>query len=123
MSVAAAIPPEAGPQAPGLTVPRSLCPTPALERALEGLAERQTPDGPIADIEQGREFGRIAQAPDAATDTGLDGLRGGEDAADAEAICEAAQRPTMRMVAVKTEEQQARGILPGPVRELSGLRT
>ena len=32
------------------------------------------------------------------------------DAADAEAICEAAQRPTMRFVAVKTE-QQARGML------------
>ena len=31
------------------------------------------------------------------------------DAADAEAICEAAQRPTMRFVAVKGEEQQARG--------------
>ena len=29
------------------------------------------------------------------------------DAADAEAICEAAQRPSMRFVAVKTEEQQA----------------
>ncbi len=29
------------------------------------------------------------------------------DAADAEAICEAAQRPSMRIVAVKTEEQQA----------------
>ena len=29
------------------------------------------------------------------------------DAADAEAICEAAQRPTMRFVAVKGEEQQA----------------
>lgn len=29
------------------------------------------------------------------------------DAADAEAICEAAQRPTMRFVPVKTEEQQA----------------
>jgi transposase len=29
------------------------------------------------------------------------------DAADAEAICEAAQRPTMRFVAVKSEEQQA----------------
>ena len=27
------------------------------------------------------------------------------DAADAEAICEAASRPTMRFVAVKTEEQ------------------
>ena len=33
------------------------------------------------------------------------------DAADAEAICEAAQRPTMRFVAVKGEEQQARGML------------
>jgi transposase len=29
------------------------------------------------------------------------------DAADAEAICEAAQRPSMRFVAVKTQEQQA----------------
>lgn len=29
------------------------------------------------------------------------------DAADAQAICEAAQRPTMRFVAVKSEEQQA----------------
>ena len=33
------------------------------------------------------------------------------DQADAEAICEAASRPTMRFVAVKTEEQQARGML------------
>ena len=33
------------------------------------------------------------------------------DAADAEAICEAAVRPTMRYVAVKTEEQQARAML------------
>ena len=32
------------------------------------------------------------------------------DAADAEAICEAASRPTMRFVAVKTREQQARGM-------------
>ena len=30
------------------------------------------------------------------------------DAADAEAICEAASRPTMRFVAVKTREQQPR---------------
>ena len=29
------------------------------------------------------------------------------DAADAEAICEAVTRPTMRFVAVKTEDQQA----------------
>ena len=33
------------------------------------------------------------------------------DAADAEAICEAALRPTMSFVAVKTAEQQARGML------------
>lgn len=33
------------------------------------------------------------------------------DAAYAEAIVEAALRPTMRFVAVKTEEQQARAIL------------
>jgi transposase len=32
------------------------------------------------------------------------------DAADAEAICEAAVRPAMRLVAVKTEEQQARAM-------------
>jgi transposase len=33
------------------------------------------------------------------------------DAADAEAIAEAASRPTMRFVAVKTEEQQARSVI------------
>ena len=33
------------------------------------------------------------------------------DATDAEAICEAASRPTMRFVAMKGEEQQARGML------------
>ncbi len=33
------------------------------------------------------------------------------DAADAEAICEAAQRPSMRFVAVKDEEQQATGVV------------
>src|ERR1700760_1350480 len=33
------------------------------------------------------------------------------DAADAEAICEAAQRPNMRFVAVKSEEQQASGLV------------
>ena len=33
------------------------------------------------------------------------------DAADAEAITEAAQRPTMHFVAVKTEAQQAQGTL------------
>ena len=33
------------------------------------------------------------------------------DAADAEAICEAAQRPTMRFVAVKSEEKQASAVI------------
>jgi len=33
--------------------------------------------------------------------------RGKTDAADAEAICEAVRRPTMRFVEIKTEEQQA----------------
>ena len=33
------------------------------------------------------------------------------DAADAEAICEAVSRPTMHLVAVKSEAQQARGML------------
>jgi transposase len=33
------------------------------------------------------------------------------DAIDAEAICEAAQRPSMRFVAVRSEEQQAAGLL------------
>lgn len=33
------------------------------------------------------------------------------DAADAEAICEAASRPTMRFVEIKTQEQQARAML------------
>ena len=32
------------------------------------------------------------------------------DTAEAEAVCEAAQRPTMRFVAVKTVEHQARGM-------------
>src|SRR3974390_3164773 len=35
------------------------------------------------------------------------------DAIDAEAICEAAQRPSMRFVAVKSEEQQAAGLSRG----------
>src|SRR5215213_10907019 len=39
--------------------------------------------------------------------------RGKNDAADAEAICEAMSRPTMRFVAVKTAEQQAALMLAG----------
>jgi transposase len=37
--------------------------------------------------------------------------RGKTDAADAEAICEAVTRPTMRFVPIKTVEQQAAGML------------
>ena len=37
--------------------------------------------------------------------------RSKNDAIDAEAICEAAQRPTMRFVAVKSEQQQAAGLV------------
>ncbi|QSB45022.1 IS110 family transposase [Tsuneonella flava] len=37
--------------------------------------------------------------------------RSKNDAADAEAICEAAQRPSMRYAAIKTEEQQAAGMV------------
>jgi transposase len=43
--------------------------------------------------------------------------RGKNDAADAEAICEAVMRPTMRFVAVKTAQQQASGMVY-KVREL-----
>lgn len=37
--------------------------------------------------------------------------RNKNDAVDAEAICEAAQRPTMRFVAIKSEEQQASALV------------
>lgn len=39
--------------------------------------------------------------------------RGKNDAADAEALCEAVSRPTMRFVPVKTAEQQAALMLAG----------
>jgi transposase len=45
------------------------------------------------------------------------------DAADAEAIVEAAQRPTMRFVDVKTEEQQARAIIFRTREQLVNQRT
>ncbi len=44
------------------------------------------------------------------------------DAADAEAVAEAAMRPTMRAVAVKTSNQQARAML-FRTRDLVGQRT
>ena len=44
--------------------------------------------------------------------------RGKNDAADAEALCEAMSRPTMRFVPVKTAEQQAALMLLGLTRQL-----
>ena len=45
--------------------------------------------------------------------------RGKSDAGDAEAICEAVRRPTMRFVAIKSPDQQAAGATPhaGSVRQ------
>jgi transposase len=37
--------------------------------------------------------------------------RNKNDAVDAEAICEATQRPNMRFVAIKSEEQQASALV------------
>lgn len=49
--------------------------------------------------------------------------RGKNDAADAEALCEAMSRPTMRYVPVKTPEQQAALMLVGMRERLIGKRT
>jgi transposase len=49
--------------------------------------------------------------------------RGKNDAADAEALCEAMSRPTMRFVAVKTADQQAALMLMGVRRRLLHNRT
>ena len=49
--------------------------------------------------------------------------RGKNDAADAEAICEAMSRPTMRFVPVKTAEQQAALMLAGLRERLVRQRT
>ena len=61
----------------------------------------------------GREIGCLGHAvrlvPPAYVKAYVKGQK--NDAADAEAICEAASRPTMSFVAVKTVEQQARGML------------
>jgi len=46
-------------------------------------------------------------APKLVTPYRMSGKRGKNDAADAAAICEAMQRPNMRFVSIKTEEQQA----------------
>src|SRR6202008_1669394 len=49
--------------------------------------------------------------------------RGKNDAADAEALCEAMSRPRMRFVPVKTPEQQAGLMLLGIRTQLLGQRT
>ncbi|UFS67824.1 IS110 family transposase (plasmid) [Paracoccus denitrificans] len=49
--------------------------------------------------------------------------RGKTDAADAEALCEAMSRPTMRYVPIKTAEQQAALMLIGMRERLIGKRT
>src|SRR5205814_4677254 len=49
--------------------------------------------------------------------------RGKNDAADAEALCEAMSRPTMRFVAAKTAEQQAAQMLAGTRDRLIRRRT
>jgi len=49
--------------------------------------------------------------------------RGKNDAADAEALCEAMSRPTMRFVPVKTAEQQAALMLMGLREQLVASRT
>jgi transposase len=47
-------------------------------------------------------------APKFVTPYRMSGKRGKTDAADAQAICEAVQRPNMRFVPVKSEDEQAR---------------
>jgi transposase len=47
-------------------------------------------------------------APKLVTPYRMSGKRGKNDAADAQAICEAVQRPNMRFVPVKSQEQQSR---------------
>lgn len=49
--------------------------------------------------------------------------RGKNDAADAEALCEAMSRPTMRFVPMKTQEQQAALMLAGVRETLTRQRT
>ena len=61
----------------------------------------------------GREIGKLGHAVQLVPPVYVKPFvkRQKNDAADAEAICEAASRPTMRFVAVKTQEQQAWGML------------
>jgi transposase len=60
-----------------------------------------------------REFAKYGHtvkliAPKLVTPYRMSGKRGKNDAADAAAICEAVQRPNMRFVPIKSEEQQSR---------------
>ena len=52
-------------------------------------------------------------APKLVTPYRMTGKRGKNDAADAAAICEAMQRPNMRFVPIKSEDQQARLMVHG----------
>jgi transposase len=62
-------------------------------------------------------------APKLVTPYRMSGKRGKNDAADAAAICEAVQRPAMRFVPVKTEEQQSRLMVHRARQGFVGART
>ena len=62
-------------------------------------------------------------APKLVTPYRMSGKRGKNDAADAAAICEAVQRPNMRFVPVKTEEQQSRLMVHRARQGFVGART
>jgi len=57
---------------------------------------------------QAHGHGVRLMAPKLVTPYRMSGKRGKNDAADAAAICEAVQRPNMRFVPVKSEDQQSR---------------
>ena len=62
-------------------------------------------------------------APKLVTPYRMSGKRGKNDAADAAAICEAVQRPNMRFVPIKSEEQQARLMVHRARQGFVGQRT
>jgi transposase len=62
-------------------------------------------------------------APKLVTPYRMSGKRGKNDAADAAAICEALQRPNMRFVPVKTQDQQSRLMVHRARRGFVGART
>jgi transposase len=73
----------------------------------------------------GREFGKLGHSVKLIAPAYVKPFvkRQKNDVADAEAICEAAQRPTMRFVAVKSEEAQAAAVLFRARDLLVGQRT